>query len=79
MDSRHIQWERGVGEESSWCDVLLWWELKTCVLKREDLRTDEVGTNLDGPDWRNNRFLFITRERHDPFPTRAIYTTLDVV
>jgi hypothetical protein len=30
--------------------VLLWWKLKTCVLKREDLQPGEVGTNLDGPD-----------------------------
>ena len=78
-DSRHIQWGSGVGEESSWCDAFLWWKLKTCVLKREDLQTGEVGTNLDGPNWGNRRFLFITRERHDPFLTRALYTMLDVV
>jgi hypothetical protein len=47
-DSRHIQWGSRVGEESSRCDALLWWELKTCVLKDEDLRAGEVGTNLDG-------------------------------
>ena len=51
----------------------------TCVLKGEDLRTGEVGTNLDGPDWRNKRFLLTIRERHDPFPTRALYATLYVV
>ena len=78
-DSRHIQWGSGVGEESSRCDALLWWELKTCVLKGEDLRTGEVGTNLDGPNWRNRRFLLTIRERHDPFPTRALYATLYVV
>ena len=78
-DSRHIQWGSGVGEESSWCDTLLWWELKTCVLKREDLRTGEVGTNLDRPNWGNMRFLIINKDWHDPFPTRTFYTTLDVV
>ena len=61
-DFRHIQWESRVGEESSRCDMLLWWQLKTCVLKGEDLRMGEVGTNLDGPDW---RFLLTIRERHD--------------
>ena len=30
-----------------------WWELESCVLKGEDLRTGEVGTNLDGPYWEN--------------------------
>src|SRR6202048_489185 len=79
MDSRHIQWGSRVGEESSRCDALLWWELKTCVLKGEDLRAGDVGTNLDGPDWGNRRLLVISRERHDPFPTRALYATLDVI
>ena len=46
-----MQWESGVGEKSSRCDSLLWWELKTCFLKGEDLRTGEIGTYLDGPDW----------------------------
>ena len=46
-NSEHIQWGSGVGEESSRCDTLFWWELKTYVLKGEDLRTGEVGTNLD--------------------------------
>ena len=78
-DSRHIQRGRRVGEESRRCDALLWWELKTCVLKREDLRAGEVGTNLHGPDWWNRRLLVISRERHDPFPTRALHATFDVV
>ena len=58
-DFGHIQWGSGVGEESSRCDALLWWELRTCILKGEDLGTGEVGTNLDGPDWGNRRFLLI--------------------
>ena len=78
-DSRHIQRGRRVGEEPRRCDALLWWELKTCVLKREDLRAGEVGTNLDRPDWRNRWLLIIGRERYDPFLTRALYATLDVV
>jgi hypothetical protein len=53
--------------------------LKTCVLKRKDLRTGEVGTNLDGPNWGHRRILFTTRERHDSFTTSALYATLDVV
>ena len=69
----------GVGEESSQCDILLWRELKTCVLKGKDLGTDEVDTNLDGPDWENGRFFLTIIERHDPFPTRALYATLYVV
>lgn len=52
-----LQWESGVGEELSRYDALLWWELKTFNLKGEDLRTGEVGINLDGPDWRNGRFF----------------------
>jgi hypothetical protein len=59
--------------------VLLWWELKTSVLKREDLRAGEVGTNLHGLDWGNRRLLVISRERHDPFPTMTLYATFDVV
>ena len=76
---RHIQWKSKVGEESSRCDALLRWELKTCVLKREDLRPGEVGTNLDRLNWGNKRLLVISRERHDPFPTRVFYETFDVV
>ena len=38
-DMNHIKWGSIVGKESSWCDVLLWWELKTCFQKREDLQT----------------------------------------
>jgi hypothetical protein len=76
---RHIQQGRRVGEESRRCDALLWWELKTCVLKGEDLRAGEVGTNFHGPDWGNRRLLVISRERHDPFPTRALHATFDVV
>ena len=64
--------ERAV-EELSRCDALLWWELKTCLLKGEDLRAGEVGTNLDGLDWKNMRFLLTIRKGHDPFPTRASY------
>jgi hypothetical protein len=45
----------------------------------EDLGTGEVGTNLDGLYWGNRRFLFTTREQHEPFPTRPLYATLDVV
>jgi hypothetical protein len=78
-DSRYIQRNRIVGEESSRCDVLLWWELKTCVLKRENLRPGEVGTNLYEPDWWNRRLLVISRERHDSFRTRALHATFDVV
>ena len=78
-DSRHIQWGSGVREESSRCDTFLWWELKTCILKGKDLRTSEIGTNFDGPDWENRRLLVISRERHDQFPTRALYATLNVV
>jgi hypothetical protein len=42
-DFIHIQRGSRVGEESSRCDALLWWELKTCVLKCEYLRVGEVG------------------------------------
>jgi hypothetical protein len=78
-DSRHISRGSKVVEESSRCDALLWWELKTCVLKGEDLRAGEVGTNLHGPYWGNERLLVISRERHDPFSMRTLYATLDVV
>ena len=49
------------------------------MLKRKDLRTGKVGTNLDMPDWGNRRFLIISRERHDPIPTRVLYATLYAV
>jgi hypothetical protein len=78
-DSRHIQWESKLGEELSRCDAFIWWELKTCVLKGEDLRAGEVGTNLNGPDWGNKRLLVISRERYNPFPTRVLHATFDIV
>ena len=78
-DLRHIQGGSRVGEESSRGDTLLWWELKTCVFKGEDLRAGEVCTNLHGPNRENRRFILTSRERHDPFPTRALYATHNVV
>jgi hypothetical protein len=53
--------------------------LITCVFKGEDLRTGEVGTNLDGPGWGNRSFLFTNKEQHDPFPMKALNTMLNLV
>ena len=52
--------------------------MKTCVLKGEDLGTGEVSTNLDGLNWENMWLVVIRRERHYPFPMRALYVMLDV-
>ena len=75
--SRHIQRGSSVGEELSRCDALLWWELKTCIFKRKDLRASEVRTNLDGPDWGiggfwSSSYNGMTHLRQGPFTQRLM-------